>query len=47
VAAKLAAAPVVRERYTAAQAGGPVDHFRWVRASAALAARIAEFAATR
>ena len=44
---KLTAAPVVRERYTAAQAGGPIDHFRWVRASAALAQRIAGFAATR
>ena len=40
---KLGAAPVVREHYTAAQAGEPVDHFRWVRASAPLAARIAAF----
>ncbi len=44
---KLVAAPVVREHYTAAQAGGPVDHFRWVRASATLAARVAAFAASR
>ncbi len=43
--AKLTAASVVRERYTAAQAGTPVDHFRWVRASAGLAPRIAGFAA--
>jgi predicted alpha/beta hydrolase len=41
----LPAAPVVREHYTAAQAGGRIDHFRWVRASEALAARIAEFSA--
>jgi predicted alpha/beta hydrolase len=38
---KLAAAPVRREHYTAAQAGGRLDHFAWVRASAPLAARIA------
>jgi predicted alpha/beta hydrolase len=43
--AKLAAAPVRRERYTTAQAGAPMDHFTWVRASAPLAARIADFAA--
>jgi predicted alpha/beta hydrolase len=45
--AKLAAAPVVRDHYTAAQAGAALDHFSWVRASAALAARIAEYAAPR
>jgi predicted alpha/beta hydrolase len=39
----LPAAPVVREHYTAAQAGDRIDHFRWVRAAEALAARIAEF----
>lgn len=42
---KLTAAPVRRERYTAAQAGGPVDHFAWVRAGRPLAGRIATFAA--
>jgi predicted alpha/beta hydrolase len=47
LAGKLAAAPVVREHHTTAQAGGPLDHFRWVRASARLAARIATFAGTR
>src|SRR5439155_737788 len=36
-----------RERYTAAEAGAPIDHFRWVRASAPLARRVARFAATR
>ncbi|MEH0973703.1 alpha/beta fold hydrolase [Micromonospora sp. CPCC 205546] len=43
--AKLAAAPVVREHYTAAQAGTRMDHFTWVRASGPLAARVARFAA--
>ncbi|RLK22521.1 putative alpha/beta hydrolase [Micromonospora sp. M71_S20] len=43
--AKLAAAPVARERYTPAQAGTRMDHFTWVRASAPLAARVARFAA--
>jgi len=43
--AKLPAAPVVREHYTVAAAGGPLDHFTWVRASAPLAARVAGFAA--
>ncbi|MFF3855026.1 alpha/beta fold hydrolase [Micromonospora sp. NPDC002575] len=42
---KLAAATVVRERLTAAQAGAPLDHFRWVRASAPVAARVAAWAA--
>ena len=42
---KIPAAPVTMETYTAAAAGGPVDHFRWVRSSAALATRIAAFAA--
>jgi len=44
---KLAAASARRERYTAAEAGAPIDHFRWVRASAPLARRVARFAATR
>lgn len=42
--AKLAAAPVIRERYTTAEAGAPLDHFRWARAGAPLAVRIAAFA---
>ncbi len=42
---KLTAAPVVRERYTAAQAGVRMDHFTWVRASRPLAERVARFAA--
>ena len=42
---KLVAAPVARERYTAAQAGARMDHFTWVRASAPLARRVARFAA--
>jgi predicted alpha/beta hydrolase len=41
---KLTAAPVQREHYTAAQATGALDHFRWVRASESLAARVAKFA---
>jgi predicted alpha/beta hydrolase len=44
LAAKLAAAPVVREHYTAALAGAPLGHFAWVRAGGALAERIAAFA---
>jgi predicted alpha/beta hydrolase len=42
---KLRAAPIEREFYTAAQAGGELDHFRWVRAAGPLAGRIATFAA--
>ncbi|MGC4794251.1 alpha/beta fold hydrolase [Micromonospora saelicesensis] len=41
--AKLADAPVTRERYTVAQAGTTLDHFTWVRASVPLARRIAGF----
>lgn len=41
--AKLAAAHVVRERHSAAQADGH-NHFGWVRSSAAIAARVAAFA---
>ncbi|MDG4758982.1 alpha/beta fold hydrolase [Micromonospora sp. WMMD710] len=44
--AKLTGAAVARERYTVAQAGGALDHFTWVRASAPLAGRIARFAAS-
>jgi predicted alpha/beta hydrolase len=40
--AKLRTAPVTRERY--AVAGERLDHFRWVRASGPLAARIARYA---
>jgi predicted alpha/beta hydrolase len=42
--ALLPATLVRREHYTAAQAGGDMNHFTWVRASAPLAAQIAEFA---
>jgi predicted alpha/beta hydrolase len=42
--ARLAAAPVEREHYTAEHLGAPVDHFKWVRASGPIAARTAEFA---
>jgi predicted alpha/beta hydrolase len=44
LAGKLSAAPVVRERYTRAQAGAPLDHFGWVRAGGPLADRVAAFA---
>ncbi|GLI03090.1 alpha/beta hydrolase family protein [Phytohabitans aurantiacus] len=44
--AKLATAPVRRAHYTTAEAGGRLDHFAWVRASAPLASRIATFAET-
>ncbi|AYF28646.1 alpha/beta hydrolase [Micromonospora tulbaghiae] len=43
---KLAEAPVTRQRYTVAEAGAPLDHFTWVRASGPLAARIAAFTGT-
>ncbi|MEU5908168.1 alpha/beta fold hydrolase [Micromonospora sp. NPDC047467] len=42
--AKLAAAPVTRQRYTATQAGAALDHFTWVRASTPLAQQVAHFA---
>ncbi|GAB3957434.1 hypothetical protein GCM10027614_72900 [Micromonospora vulcania] len=41
---KLTGAQVTRQRYTVAQAGAPLDHFSWVRASAPLARRVAGFA---
>ncbi|GAB3150390.1 hypothetical protein GCM10027290_37910 [Micromonospora sonneratiae] len=41
---KLTDASIQRERYTTAQAGGPLDHFTWVRASGPLAAQVARFA---
>nr|MDT0662169.1 alpha/beta fold hydrolase [Micromonospora sp. DSM 115978] len=44
--AKLPAASVRREHYTAAQAGRRLDHFTWVRASAPLAEKVATFATT-
>lgn len=46
VCAKLAAAPVRREHYTVAQAGGPLDHFTWVRRPDPVAAHVASFATT-
>ncbi|MGW0503916.1 alpha/beta hydrolase family protein [Micromonospora sp. NPDC003241] len=42
--AKLAAAPVTRERYRVPDAR--LDHFTWVRAAGPLATRVADFAAT-
>jgi predicted alpha/beta hydrolase len=45
ICGKMRAAPVEREHYTVAQAGGQLDHFRWVRAAGPLAGRIATFAA--
>ncbi|AVT39451.1 alpha/beta fold hydrolase [Plantactinospora sp. BB1] len=42
---KLVAAPVRRTRYTLAESGTRLDHFTWVRASAPVAARVAEFVA--
>lgn len=42
---KLTATTVVRQRYTAAQAGASLDHFTWVRAAEPLAAQVAAFAA--
>jgi predicted alpha/beta hydrolase len=42
--AKLTAAPVTREHYTLAEAGGPLDHFTWARSGGPLARRIALFA---
>jgi len=41
--AKLTAAPVERVHFSADEAGAPLDHFLWVRASAPLATRIADF----
>jgi predicted alpha/beta hydrolase len=43
--AKLVSAPVRRESYTVAEAGAPLDHFRWARAGEPLARRVAAFAA--
>lgn len=42
--AKLPNARVERERYTAEEAGQPLDHFRWAKAGGPLAARVARFA---
>ena len=33
------------EHFTAAEAGGPLDHFRWARVGGPLAAQVAAFAA--
>jgi predicted alpha/beta hydrolase len=43
--AKMSAAPVERVHVTSAEAGAPLDHFAWVRASAPIARRVAAFAA--
>jgi predicted alpha/beta hydrolase len=43
---KLSAASVRRRHLDAAQASGPLDHFRWVRATSPLAGWITEFAAS-
>lgn len=40
---KLTGAPIERMHYTTAEAGQPLDHFTWVRASGPLVARIARF----
>jgi predicted alpha/beta hydrolase len=39
--AKLVKAQVTREHYTEHEAGGPLDHLRWVRSGGALAHRTA------
>jgi predicted alpha/beta hydrolase len=44
--AKLPNARIERERYSAAAAGAPLDHFRWAKAGGPLATRVAQFAAT-
>lgn len=44
--AKLSAARVVRQHYSAAEAGAPIDHFTWARHGTPLAARVADWAAT-
>lgn len=41
--ARLTCAPVEREHYGADALGAPVDHFKWVRASGPIAARVADF----
>jgi predicted alpha/beta hydrolase len=44
--ATMSAAPVRRVHLTAAEAGAPIDHFKWVRASARVAAEVRAFADT-
>jgi predicted alpha/beta hydrolase len=44
--AKMGAAPVERVHLTAAEAGAPIDHFKWVRASSTVATRVCAFANT-
>jgi predicted alpha/beta hydrolase len=44
--AKMTAAPVRRVHLTTAEAGARLDHFAWVRASAPIARRVADFAAS-
>lgn len=43
--AKLTTAPVQRVHVTNAETGAPLDHFRWVRGGAVIAAQVAAFAA--
>jgi predicted alpha/beta hydrolase len=43
--AKLSAATVERQHYSAAEAGAPIDHFTWARNGTPLAARVAAWAA--
>jgi isocitrate lyase len=40
----MSAAPIERVDITAAQACAPIDHIKWVRASAPIAARVRAFA---
>jgi predicted alpha/beta hydrolase len=42
--AKLSGAPLERAHYTVEESGAPLDHFRWTRAAAPLARRVADFA---
>jgi hypothetical protein len=42
----MSAAPIERVHVTAAQAGAPIDHLKWVRASAPIAALVRAFANT-
>ncbi|WP_327009078.1 alpha/beta fold hydrolase [Dactylosporangium sp. NBC_01737] len=44
--AKLSGATVVRQHYSAADAGSPIDHFTWARHGTPLAARVATWATT-
>jgi predicted alpha/beta hydrolase len=46
LAAKLSSAQVVRQHYSAADAGSPIDHFTWAKHGAPLATRVADWSAT-